>query len=101
MEKIFIVFRLPFEWKNPSTFLIAYFIQFPTVYYLILTAGCSLNVLIVSCIILIAFVKDIKNDLEYLKENKLDETKLLKKLIEFIDFHAKIKQLVYVTIYIV
>lgn len=42
---------------------------------------------------LMSFGTDIKRDLQYLLETKLNGKMFMESLIEFIDFHAKIKQL--------
>lgn len=92
----FIFVRLPFEWRTPFGYLIAYFIQFPCAYFQMLVAACSLNILIGSCRILMSFVKDIENDLYSFNKNtetKLNRAELKVQLNEFIEFHVKIKQL--------
>lgn len=96
LYRIFHFFRLPFEWRTPFGYLIACSIQFPCVYFHMMVAACSLNFLIGSCRILMSFAKDIKNDLYFLNKNSetnLNRVQLKVKLSEFIEFHAKIKQL--------
>ncbi|XP_055297011.1 putative odorant receptor 71a [Sitodiplosis mosellana] len=86
---------LPFDWKTPHGYLIAYAIQYAAVYYVFHAAVCHLGFLIGSCEILMAFAMDLKQEFNTLVE-KPDEnqTELKKKLSKFIQFHCSAKQLV-------
>lgn len=89
--------RLPFNWKTPSGYLIAFLLQAVSIFCVAQTCACNLNLLFGSCEMLISFTKDIKEQLEYLSflcannQSEEQQTELKQKLSEFIQFHSTAK----------
>lgn len=94
-EKIFHLFRLPFDYKTPFGFLLVSVLQFLSAYYFVLVTVFTLAFFITSCFTWIATVDDIKADINSLNEivkSKGNGKKLKVKLREIITFNVDIKQ---------
>lgn len=83
---------MPFDWKNPICYFIVFVTQFVSFYFLLYCCTCIISFLIGSCLILISFTEDMKTQLGSLKQTngRLENLKILS---EFIESHAKAKQL--------
>lgn len=83
---------MPFDWKTPICYFIVFVTQFVSFYFLLYCCTCIISFLIGSCWILISFTEDMKTQLGSLKQTNghLENQKILS---EFIESHAKAKQL--------
>lgn len=90
------ILRLPFDWRNPFGFSIAFAIQYATLLYATKIGVCALTLGIGSYILAIASSKCIKGSLFAIGRSikaESDRSCILDQLIEFIDFHSRVKQL--------
>lgn len=86
--------RFPFDWKTLHGYLAAYTIEFAAIYYIVYIAFCHSSFFIGSCEILMAFAKDLKQQLHVLIEKPdQKQSEFKKKLSEFVQFHCDAKQL--------
>lgn len=73
---IFILyFRLPFNWKTPLGYSIAFCAQSVTVFYTCFSVSSVVSFLIGSCWMLTTIVEDIANDFSFLNERQSQDEK--------------------------
>lgn len=92
----FVAFRLPFEWRTPIGYLIAFSIQFASFYCILLSADCFMGFLIGSCETLLTLTEDVKTELSALDDaNKSGENaaNLKQQMCDFVDLHSNTRQL--------
>lgn len=65
-----LLIRLPFNWRTPFGYLIAFFVQNTGAFAVILSSSTVLSFLIGSCWLLFTIIRDIYKDLKYLKCKK-------------------------------
>lgn len=94
VEKFFVFFplRLPFNWRLPSTYMIAFILQFASFFCIVQTCAANLGLLFGSCEILISFTDDLNQQLNDFATAK-QKPQLKMKLAEFIEFHSTTKEL--------
>lgn len=88
--------RLPFDWRQPSTYLIAFLLQFASIFCIVQSCTCNLSLLFGSCQVLISFTRDLLEQLNILSEiihRERNRMELNVKLSEFIQFHSTAKEL--------
>lgn len=87
---------MPFDWKSPIDYLTALVAQFIPVAYLYLLASVALSLKVGFCIWMMEFIENIKNDMKSINEmaiSKTNQSKLLGKFPDSIQFHTLVKQL--------
>lgn len=87
---------MPFNWKTPVGYAVAYLMQFTTWMYLLILCSCIMSFLAGICWLLITFVKDINielNNINKLAKLKSNHIKLTGKLRDFVQFHCTVKEL--------
>lgn len=92
----FIARRFPFDWKTPLGFLIAMGAQYTVLSYLTMIGGCVLVLGIGTFLYLMTMSKCIKSCLFAIGRNaelKSNRTHIEEQLIEFIQYHSRVKQL--------
>lgn len=84
--------RFPFDWKNPTGYLIAATMQFIMISYNLFYVACTTSLCVGTSLFLISVVNDLKSHTDLInnsakskKENRLQTLKLLS---EFIDIHS-------------
>lgn len=89
---------LPFDWKDPYKYLLAFVIQSCSHYLLLRVVTVNLNYLMAVCEFFIAFTEDIKNEVkeigECIRENERQH-EVKKKLCDFIELHGFTKEFVF------
>lgn len=88
--------RMPFDWKTPLGYLIAYLSGIPVIYYIIRFSTCTMTFPAASCGIMIAFSKDIRAELAAINQqskNRENDAKVMKKVCEIVGFHSVARQL--------
>lgn len=83
--------RIPFEWKTPHGYLLAFIAQFVAFYYLVQVATFLLSFFSASGWTLIAIVDDINNELNTLDEMVKSEQngqQIKEKLFQFITLNV-------------
>lgn len=92
----FITRRMPFDWKTPFGYLVAFIIETTGGYCISYTITCYISFLLASCWMLMFNVNEIRYDLNSINESVKNEdnpSKSIDRFKEFIDFHVKMKQL--------
>lgn len=84
INHVFLFTRLPFNWKTPFGYLIALMMQAVASYFTLLSTASTLCLLVGLCLLFIAFVEDLANDLNALSITEIPNKKH-EKLME--DFH--------------
>lgn len=88
--------RLPFNWRTPFGYLIAFSIQYVTVHNMAQIFACYVNFFFGLYQMLMSLVEDIKSELTILCEpadTNNHPIDVKQKLSEFIEFHSEVKQL--------
>lgn len=88
--------RLPFNWRTPIGYFVAFTLQCGGVYYLFMYVVINCGYFTGSVLTLIAFVNDAKQELKSINAlGKIDgnKTKIIKGFGKFIELHAQAKQL--------
>lgn len=88
--------RFPFVWRNPFGFLIAIVIQYTMISYASMIGACVIAFALGFYLYTIAMTKCIKGSLFSINRNaqlKIKRKCIFKQLVEFIEFHSKVKQL--------
>lgn len=80
---------MPFNWKTPLGFFVALTVQAIASYFTLLSTASILCFLVGLCLLLIAFVRDLANDLKALSVTEIPKKKH-EKLME--DFRKSIKR---------
>lgn len=89
-------YRLPFDWKTPSGFLIALSIQSILSICVMVTLECLAIFGLGTCLMLFPLTKDMKNNLRTISHDarrKKNRSKIIKQFSQFIQFHSKLIQL--------
>lgn len=89
------MFRFPFDWENPYGYSVAITIQIIIANLGILIGACALVMGIGFYSFAIATGKSVKGSLFFIQRNITAETNqnnLLEQLIEFLEFHARVKR---------
>lgn len=93
---MFIGRRLPFDWKTPHGYALAFLYESITDYIVSLTYIPLITVLIGSCWFFIAFVKDITNDLFILDKNEIakrNDVELTQSFCKIVKFYSDANEL--------
>lgn len=86
--------RLPFDWRNPLTYLVAIGIQYAMTSYAVKIGACVIALGISSFLYVIASSKCFKENLSSIDTiDKIDQNTIWDQFIEFIEFHSHMKQL--------
>lgn len=87
--------RLPFK-QNLLEYFVEFIIEFINFYYVMLTTAGVFALLCGSCLMIMAFVKDLRTNIYSLNALSLDTenpTEIQQKIMEFIQFHSLAKRL--------
>lgn len=88
--------RFPFDWKNPTGFLVAIFIQYILVVSVMISLKCLVIFEIGLCFMLFPMTKDIKCNLNAINARpKKNRSKIDEKFPQVVQFHCKLIQLSY------
>lgn len=88
--------RLPFDWKTPSGYLVAWIFQFVGYFCTIFYGPAFIGLYLGSCWLFVAFAKDLANDLRQSNGNKISRREyreLKAKFCRTVHLYAKLKQL--------
>lgn len=85
--------RLPFDHKNPFGFVAAIAVMYATFSYLILIGACTMIAAIEFYVYSTAMSECIKQNLCSINQRTTENYIILEQFIEFIKFHADVKQL--------
>lgn len=88
--------RLPYDWKTPTGYLMALFIQYLMTIYPYQFIGCFLLLAFGAFMIANALVESLKHELhsiDQMASDKKSQKNMYKTLSEFIQAHASAKQL--------
>lgn len=91
-----ILLRFPFDWKNPLGYSIAIAVQYITAAYGLLFLASLVIFGMVTFFFANALIKDINGLLQTINKNakvKKNRDRILKQLLEFIQYHSDVKQL--------
>lgn len=86
---------MPFNWKSPLGYLVAYSIEFTSAFFLLRVFACTLGFFTASCEILIGFAEDIKQQihgLNQINDIRKAQAEFLEKFHEFIQLDSSAKQ---------
>lgn len=89
-------FRFPFDAKTPIGYFIAFIIEIPPMFYVILSSSCYICFVAGSSYVILSFTVDIKQQLAVLNERsktKRIDAEFNQRFFEFIQFHSVGKQL--------
>lgn len=92
----FFGFRFPFDCKHPVSYLVAICLQYIMTFYIFFVIASLVSLGIGAFILSILSSTEIKLYLDSVRRNAINEkTKLksLKRLADFVDFHAEVKEL--------
>lgn len=87
---------MPFNWKTPLGYVIALMTQGVASYFTLLSTASTLCLLVGICLLLIAFVEDLANDLNVLSISELPNdrhSKLLEDFRNSMQLYSQVKQL--------
>lgn len=93
---MFILRRIPFDWRNPLGFSIVIIIQYEMASKILRLTACALSFALGTFIFAVSLVNDIKNDLHAINEmtkQKKTQSNISKQLFKFMDIHSDVKQL--------
>lgn len=93
---IFFKSRLPFNWTTPLGYLGALFLQAAASYFTLLSTASILCLLVGLCLLNIAIVEDLTNDLRTLSVTAIPDTKydeLMKEFRNSMQLYSRIKEL--------
>lgn len=88
---VYMNFRLPFDWKNPSGFLIASILIFMLMLNTFMFMACELSTGIGTYVLVTSLTKDLKNNFSSFSQivkSKSNAVKLMKQLIDLIQYHS-------------
>lgn len=88
--------RFPFDWKSPFEYLMAMAIQIIATTYSFTIAACILSLSVGFTLFLFAMSKVAKISVICINQKAGDKTarkRILEQLIEFLEFHSRMKQL--------
>lgn len=88
--------RQPFDWKNLIGYSIIFIEQYIMLAYFCTFASAAISLEIGSYLWVMEFIKDIKNDISSISKiakSRRNQTQMLKKLFDSIQFHSHVKQL--------
>lgn len=91
-----IIWRLPFDIKNPMGFSVAVFIQFTFVFTIMVTVKCVAIFGFGICSMLFPLIDDMKNNLRSINGNtafKTSRSRIRNKFSHLVQFHSKLIQL--------
>lgn len=98
------VSRMPVDWKTPSGYLISFAIEFVAAYYVAISCTCNVSFPVGACCFLIAFAKDIKEELRILNDcSKNDgscQIRFYQQFRNLIEFHSIAKRLSFISMWI-
>lgn len=87
--------RLPFDWKTPYGYMIAFFIEFGTFYYILVISACYLSFLSGACETLISFAVDLKSEINGLNGNlemNDNSMNIHRRVFDIVEFHSTLMQ---------
>lgn len=87
------VWRLPFQWKNPFGYLIAFAIEYTSGIYIIDMMVCQTSLVIGCYWLLISLALDISRDLFKIIGTKMNPLQLKRELTNYIRAQSDAKQL--------
>ena len=93
MKSLFLISRLPFDYRNPFGYLVAIGIQLMLLWYSDMIGGCVIALACGSYLCAIDGSKCIKESLFSITRNANNRNDLMEQLIEYIQFHSHMKQL--------
>lgn len=88
--------RLPFDWKHPISYLVAFIIVFVCAFCILMICLSILTYAVSACCMLLAFIKDLKqevNSINVIGKGESSHFKLKEKIFEIVEFHATVKEL--------
>lgn len=88
--------RIPFEFKTPFGFLMAFSLQYGSIYCIFHISVCISCFLIGSCWMFETFAKEIKrewNSMKKLGKSKKNQVEFKNRIHRYIEFHSTAKQL--------
>lgn len=93
-----IEFRLPFDWKSPTGYVIAILLQFIIVFYECSYLACFLTLALGIYLFILSFAKDMIDELQTINDRVKMENSIAQirnQLNEFITMQSDIKELSY------
>lgn len=93
---VLLIQRLPFDWKNPSGFLLAICFQYAALFYASRYLACFLTLAFGLFMFTFSYVKDMiaqVHSIDKYAKAKLSEQDVLNRLAEIIDMHSDIRVL--------
>lgn len=97
----YVLLRAPFNWRTPIGYLIIFSMECATSAYVCHFCACFIGTYIASCDIMFNFCDEIKSQIHIMNENsqtKENAEQFKKRVVDIIVFHAKVKQLSYISI---
>lgn len=89
--QIDILFRLPFDWKNPLGYLVAVILQYIMALYCLMLAFCCVFHGIGCCLFFYTIVsKSVKDNLKQINENAAADQSLV---ADFVEIYSHLKKL--------
>lgn len=84
--------RLPFDWKNPIGYLVAFSMEYLTTILILSVILCQTSFTVGTSLMLIALAKDIANDLHSINAFKANQLKLTNALRDSIELQSNAKK---------
>lgn len=102
MKMFSLLWRYPFDWRNPYGYLVAFSLQYALMSFGIKHATCHTGFIGGSCWMLISFTEDLKNELNTLNTTigKKGQLNAYKEFSEFLQYHAMAKQFSFIRFFI-
>lgn len=89
-----VVYRFPFDVKNPLGYTIAVALEYIFIVNLMLPVLCLVSFALETCLVLISLTKDVKCDVNRLNENVKDnQLEILKQFSQLIEIHSDANEL--------
>lgn len=88
--------RLPFDWKDPIFYLFGFLIDSWVVYCVLTICAAVINYAVASCLMLLVFIKDLKQEADTLNaigKTERSQTEIKEIFFNFIEFHVHVKEL--------
>lgn len=95
---VFVYFRVPFDWRSPFGYIMYLMFYVPGIFCVIYAAVPPICFYAGSCLLFIAFVQDIEDDLNVLMVKNSDGThdaKLKAQFFEIVQVYSEVKELGY------
>lgn len=91
-----LLYRMPFDWKNPIAYIVASFIEYISLRYLYIVLSALMSLHLGAYLMATSFIQDAQNDIRSINKiakSKKKQSQLSTKFHETIQAHTQIKQL--------